>query len=166
MGPGTRSRALWLFARASRAEPLPGCSGSAGGMCGTGGARGMGRPTVAGVGRGDRADKRAGGKLGLREFLIDLIPELTEGSLRRVEPQAVPETTVAADILDLSGTQRAKALNHEHTSSYLFGTGGGGVEPRARYGASSERAGGMADSGSGGWTRTTDSAIMSRLLCL
>ena len=133
MGPGTRSRALWLFARASRAEPLPGCSGSAGGMCGTGGARGMGRPTVAGVGRGDRADKRAGGKLGLREFLIDLIPELTEGSLRRVEPQAVPETTVAADILDLSGTQRAKALNHEHTSSYLFGTSGGRVEPPGSF---------------------------------
>jgi hypothetical protein len=89
----------------------------------------MARSVVTGARPGGHADQRTAGDLGLDRLLVHFVTELTEGGLRRVEPQAVSEATVAADILDLSGTQRAKTLNHEHTSSYLFGTSGERVEP-------------------------------------
>jgi hypothetical protein len=89
----------------------------------------MGHPVVAGARPGGHAHQGMAGNLGLARLPVHFGPELIEGGLQRVVPQAVSEATVAADILDLSGTQGAKTLNHEHTSSYLFGTSGRRVEP-------------------------------------
>jgi hypothetical protein len=43
-----------------------------------------------------------GNQLRLAERPVDLVPELAEGGLRRIEPQAMAEAAVSTDILDLS----------------------------------------------------------------
>ena len=93
---------------------------------------------------------------GLLEGLVDLGPELVHWGHGGLVPQGVPQQAEAPNVLDVGAAVVAESVSHmPNTSKGVFGIRRLRVE-RGRMGIGAR---------SGGWTRTTDSAIMSRLLC-